>query len=283
MRINSKNFFANSELFKLKDQDWLEKQRVAGKVVAGALSLLEEQVKSGTQKSMTELNNLAETYILDQNCSLTFKNYKGFPAGVCISVNKELVHGIPKNYYLKEGDVVSFDLGATYQGAIADSAITCIFGTPKSEQHVRLIKSTEEALMKGINAIAVGKKLGCIGYAISRSAKGNGFGIITKYGGHGLEWNQPHAPPFVENRSEENSGFRIQAGLSIAIEPMLVIGSTETRVANDGWTVMTDNIGSHSEHSIFVHDDHVEVLTWRENETYLKSNRAYFNKTTTRK
>jgi methionyl aminopeptidase len=96
--------------------------------------------------------------------------------------------------------------------------------------------------------------------------------VVTRYGGHGLEWNKPHAPPFVANKSEVDSEIRIQEGLAIAIEPMLTIGSPETWTANDGWTVLTNNVGAHFEHSVFVHKDHVEVITWREDEKYLKSN-----------
>lgn len=270
MRITSKDSFSSTTLVKLKDKNWLDKQRVAGKIVAATLSMLESLVKDKTTKSLLELNSIAEEYIISNNCSCTFKNYKGFPAGVCISVNKQLVHGIPVDYKLQEGDIVSFDLGATYEGAIADSALTCIYGSPKSELHVKLVKATEESLMRGIQAISVGKKLGCIGNAISKCARGYGFGIINNYGGHGLEWDTPHATPFVANKSTLDEGIRIQPGLSIAIEPMLTIGSTETSVSDDGWTVMTNDIGAHFEHSIFVHEDHVEIITDRNNDTSSK-------------
>jgi len=280
MRLTaSKEPFGKNGFFTLKGQDWLDKQRVAGKVVAGTLIMLENFVKAKTQLSLLELNQLAEDFIANNNCTPTFKNYKGFPSGVCMSVNHQLVHGIPVDYKMQEGDVVKFDLGATFEGAIADSALTCIFGEPKKSEHVRMIKATEEALMRGIEAIAVGKKLGCIGQAIYKSAKSNGFSVIEDYGGHGLEWDKPHAPPFVANKASSDEGMRIQSGLAIAIEPMLVTGSIESSVDKDGWTVVTKEIGSHQEHSIFVHEDSVEIITWRENEHYLKSNRIYFNKT----
>ena len=263
MRISNNGPFNTNGLFKLKNQDWLEKQRKAGKIAASALILLQQQVEEKTNKSLLELNNLAEQFIIDSGGVPTFKGYKGFPAGVCISVNKQLVHGIPNDYHLQAGDVVSFDLGVTIDGAIADTAITCIFGVPKSDKHIKIIKTTEESLIKGIEAISIGKKLGCIGNAISRHAKSNGFNVINNYGGHGLDWNTPHAPPFVMNKCSADEGFRIQPGLAIAIEPMLVPGSINTRTANDGWTVMTDDIGAHFEHSIFVHEDHVEIITAR--------------------
>lgn len=263
MRLNTKESFAESSFVTLKDQNWLDKQRIAGKIAAQTLVALQKKVEEKTAESLIELNTFAENLITSAGGIPTFKGYKGFPAGVCISVNKQLVHGIPTDYHLQEGDVISFDLGVTIDGAIADTAITCIYGKPKSENHVILIKATEESLMKGIEAISVDKRLGCIGNAISRCAKGYGFGVITKYGGHGLDWNQPHASPFVENKSESESGIRIQPGLSIAIEPMLVFGSTDTKVLDDGWTVVTNDVGAHFEHSVYVHFDHVEILTDR--------------------
>lgn len=264
MRLsNGNNPFSENALVKLKNQDWLDKQRVAGRIAAATLTLLSDLIRSKEQLTYLELNNLAEKFMEDRGGTPTFKGYKGFPTGVCISVNKELVHGIPKDLLPEEGDVISFDLGVTYQGAIADTAITVIYGEPKSDRHVALVKATEESLMRGIQAIAVEKRLGCIGNAIHKYTKGIGFGLIHNYGGHGLDWDTPHAPPFVSNKADVEEGIHIQAGLAIAIEPMLVLGSTNTRVLNDGWTVVTDDIGAHFEHSIFIHDDHVEIITDR--------------------
>lgn len=256
-------FGGGNSLIKLKGQDWLDRQRVAGKIAASTLSALRGLVKSKTTNSLLELNDIAEKLIECQNGSCTFKNYKGFPAGVCISVNKQLVHGIPTDYVLQDGDVISFDLGVTFEGAIADTAITCIYGQPKSEQHVKLVEATEASLMAGIAAIKVGKRLGCIGEAIYDSARKSGFSVVTKYGGHGLDWGIPHAAPFVENKSDPSKGIRIQPGLVIAVEPMLVIGSPETKTDKDGWTVVTNDIGAHFEHSLYVHEDRVEIITDR--------------------
>lgn len=258
-----KNEFANNMLVSLKDDKWLAHQRIAGRIASDALIFLEKQVSEKTTKSLLELNSEAEKLITDAGGICTFKNYKGFPAGVCISVNKQLVHGIPTDYKLQEGDLVSFDLGVTIEGAIADTAITCIYGDPKSEKHIHLIKATEEALMSGISAIQVGRRLGCIGSAIYQVVKNNGFSVINNYGGHGLDWDIPHAAPFVANRAMETEGIRIQTGLAIAIEPMLVIGSPSTTTGIDGWTVSTLDIGAHFEHSIFVHEDYVEIITDR--------------------
>lgn len=260
-------FGGGNSLIKLKGQDWLEKQRVAGKIAAQTLNMLQGMLlnmkEGSTKATLNQLNTVAENFIISQKGSCTFKNYKGFPAGVCISVNKQLVHGIPTDYVLQDGDVVSFDLGVTFEGAIADTAITCIYGQPKSEQHVKLVEATEASLMAGIAAIKVGKRLGCIGEAIYDSARKSGFSVVTKYGGHGLDWDIPHAAPFVDNKSDPSKGIRIQPGLVIAVEPMLVIGSPETRTDKDGWTVVTNDIGAHFEHSLYVHEDRVEIITDR--------------------
>lgn len=265
MRIVNKSSFSSMSLIDLKNDNWLTKQRIAGKITARTLVLLENLVKDKTSKSLIELNNIAEEFINQSGGKPTFKGYRGFPAGVCISVNKQLVHGIPSDYKLSEGDVVSFDLGVTFEGSIADSAITCIFGQPKDPIHTKLISATYECLNKGIESIKVGSRLGIIGHNISKCAKNYKFGVVTQYGGHGLTWDKPHAPPFVENKCDADTGIRIKPGLSIAIEPMLVIGSAETQTLDDGWTVVTNDIGAHAEHSVFIHEDSVEILTSREN------------------
>lgn len=263
MRDGRKNVFASNMFVDLKDDKWLALQRIAGRIASDALLLLDNAVKEKSTKSLIDLNQMAEDFITNAGGICTFKGYKGFPAGVCISVNKQLVHGIPTDYQLQEGDIVSFDLGVTVDGAIADTAITCIYGQPKSEQHVKLVKATEESLMQGIKAIKVGKRLGCIGEAIFNVVKTSGFSVVNNYGGHGLDWNTPHASPFVENKSDATKGIRIQSGLAIAIEPMLVIGRPDTQTGSDGWTVYTPDIGAHFEHSVFVHEDHVEIITDR--------------------
>jgi methionyl aminopeptidase len=272
MRTNiPKGSFSDNNLVRLKNEDWLQKQRVAGKIAASALLLLDNEVKQGTTKTLLELDKLAETYIRDNGGTPTFLLYKGFPNNCCISVNKQLVHGIPTDYVLQEGDIVSFDLGVTVEGAIADTAITCIYGTPLSDKHVQLVKETEAALMKSIAALDMGRKLGSqdrlglIGETIYKHSRKHNYGVINNYGGHGLDWNIPHAPPFVENKSEHTKGMRIQPGLTIAIEPMFTLGSTTTTTAEDGWTVVTPDLSAHFEHSIFVHEDHVEIITDRSN------------------
>lgn len=276
MKVKSASYsgspFANKEQFiHLHNDEWLFYQRKAGKIVGGTLSLLEQEVKNGTTKTMVELDKLAETFIRDNGCIPTFLNYKGFPASVCISINKQLVHSIPTDYRLQDNDVVSFDLGATEpeSGAIGDSALTCAFGEPKNSSHKLLLSATKEVLRRAIASIQVGKHIGVIGDTISRYAKECGLAVIDKYGGHGIEANVPHAHPFVANRASNESGVRFQAGMSLCIEPLFVIGrSAETRILSDGWTVVCDEICAHEEHTIFIHEDKVEVLTKREDENH---------------
>jgi methionyl aminopeptidase len=258
----------NSEVIRLHDQMFLENQRVAGKVVAKTLALLEGLVKEKTTKTLLGLDQIAHDYIVSQNCVPTFLGYKSFPNSVCISVNKQLVHGIPTDYVLQEGDLVSFDLGATYHGAIADAAITCIYGQPREKRHQQLVDDCKEALNRAITSVAVGKRIGAIGHTIYRYGRDKGYGVITNFGGHGISIDQegngiPHASPFIANRAEPTEGIRITAGMALAIEPQFTLGSTDTITASDGWTVECSSLSAHEEHTIFVHDDCVEVITAR--------------------
>lgn len=266
MKIQNQLKSSVSDFIILQDDAWLKRQRIAGRVVAGALQLLENAVKDKTTLTMLELNNIAEEYIEKNGCSCTFKGYHNFPSGVCISVNKQLVHAIPSEYKLQNGDKVSFDLGATFEGAIADSAITCVFG--ESKERSKLVEDTQQALYAGIKSISIGKKIGVIGNAIYKLLK-DSYDVIVDYGGHGLEYDKPHAQPFILNRSTSSVGIRIQQGLTIAIEPMAAPKSNNffTKVANDKWAVMTNDIGAHWEHSIYVHSNRIEIITHRDNET----------------
>lgn len=257
---------------KLHDNEWLRRQRIAGKVAGQTLSLLEKLVKEKTIKSLRELDKIAEEFIVANGCLPTFRGYRGFPASVCISVDNDeshaLVHGIPSDYILQESDIVSFDLGATFEKAISDTAITCIYGSPKLERHVKLVQDTKEALTKGIQSIMVGKRLGVIGNAIYKFLSPKSYGVINNYGGHSLDYDIPHAFPFVPNKSSINEGIHIKAGMTLAIEPMAVLdGSIKTWVGNDDWTVFSERASAHWEHTIFVHENHIEIITLREGET----------------
>ena len=264
MRTKSYSFAGNS-LVTLKDQDWFEKQQVAGRAVASCLATSKKLIKSGADISLKDLEAECEKIISDFNCTPTFKNYKGFPGSICASVNKQLVHGIPSDYRLKNGDVVKIDLGATYNGAIADAAITAVHGGVNSK-YKKLIETCKKSLYEAIKSIQIGKRIGIIGYTINKYTEAQGFSLITKYGGHGISWEMPHASPFIANKSKRDEGIRIQPGLTIAIEPMLVMGySDKTKVDKDGWTVYTKDVSAHFEHTVFVADDKIHIMTDYEN------------------
>lgn len=278
MRLQNNSDKLQNQFIHLHHEDWLEKQRVAGQALAEVMQILQQLVADKTTMSLAEIDSLVDDEISKRKCYPTFKNFKGFPGAICISVNKQLVHGIPSDTKLQDGDVVSFDFGCTFEGAIADSAITLIYGEPLKKEHTRLIETTRDCLYNSIKAMAVGKPLGVIGNAIYRTAKQAGFNVITKFGGHGIDWNKPHADVFVPNRASPEEGIRIQPGLTIAIEPLLVPGNCtgNTRIDDDGWTVCTEDVGAHHEHSLYVHKDHVEIITWREDEAAHIDRKVYF-------
>ncbi|MDP2685247.1 MAG: type I methionyl aminopeptidase [bacterium] len=254
--------FSSTQLIVLQDKFWFERQQIAGRVVAICLKTVKDLIEAETPNlSLKDLEAECEKIILNNKCTATFKGYKGFPGSICTSVNNSLVHGIPNDYILKSGDVVAVDLGATFEGAIGDAAITAIYGPPKAQEHVRLLEACQEALQAGIDATVIGNQLGSIGEAIYQRVKKSGFGLITNYGGHGLAVNTPHAQPFVSNKSRRDEGIRIQPGLTIAIEPMLVIGDLATKTLNDGWTVQTQGINCHMEHTLFVGEDKIHIIT----------------------
>jgi len=166
--------------------------------------------------------------------------------------------------------LVTFDLGATKNGAVADAARTFIFGEPKEKRHQQLVDDCREALKRAIEAVEVGKRLGAIGHTIYRYGRDKGYGVINNYGGHSVSFTEnesgekigvPHAPPFVANKAEPNEGVRLQPNMTLCIEPQFTLGSTTTSVANDGWTVECPALSSHEEDTIFIHSDRVEVIT----------------------
>jgi methionyl aminopeptidase len=253
----------------LKDEEWADKQRMAGKVCATALSYLENEIKNRTTKTFAQLDKEAEEIIRSFNCSPCFKNYHGFPNSVCISVNKELVHGIPKDIYPKDGDKISFDLGANFDGAIADTALTVIYGEPKDKRHIELLKATKKALNNAIKQVSIGQRIGAIGEEIYKTGRQYDFAVVEKYGGHSIGFlDTPHAPPFISNRSNKEEGIHFVSGMSLAIEPLFVLGnSNETKISNDGWTVLANDICAHEEHTLYIHQNgEIEVMTRRENE-----------------
>ena len=262
----SKESFVDSLYLPLQDQEFLQSQRIAGKVAAKALIMLEQMVIDKTDKSLIELDIIVEQFIRDNGGIPSFKGYRGFPNSCCFSINKQLVHGLATDYRFQEGDMITFDLGVTYNHTIGDSALSVIFGEPKCEQHVRLLNTTKKALYAGINAVKVGNRMGCIGNAIYKCAASEGFGVVNNYGGHTIirdnDGNEVlHAQPFIANRDNVNNGIRIQPGMVLCIEPMLTIGEPKTTTKEDRWTVETEGLSCHYEETIYIHSDHIEIIT----------------------
>lgn len=258
----------------LHDQKWVDKQRVAGNIASAALNFLVENVNKGY--SLMALDSMAEVYIRTRGGIPTFKGYKGFPGSVCMSVNNEVVHGVPKDVCLKDGDIVTFDLGVTIDGAIADTAITCVCGDYKNDQDRQLVNACEEALFNAISAIKLGERLGVIGNAIYKTGKKYGLEVVVNYGGHFIDWDKPHAPPFIGNKQEKEDGIRFVPGMTFAIEPIFAFRDSSTRVLEDKWTVVAKNNASHFEHSLYIDVDGVEVVTYRGDELYLKNRKIFW-------
>jgi methionyl aminopeptidase len=243
----------------IKTANDFAKMRHAGRVVARILSELRATAAPGV--TLLELDRVAAGIIADGDCTPNFLGYHGFPANTCLSVNEQLVHGIPSDRALKEGDILSVDAGAIHQGWHADAAITFPIGDVPPEA-LDLIAVTEQALRVGIARATVGTRLGDIGHAISEVAAPGGYGVVREYTGHGIGL-QMHEDPQVLNYGRPGKGMKLREGMAICIEPMFNAGSPETRVLEDGWTVVTRDGGlcAHFEHTIAITPDGPEVLT----------------------
>lgn len=247
------------EVIVLKDNLWFKRQFFAGKVVAkshqAVFSLIHKQAANLTLRN---IGDVVEDIIRSNGCEPTFLNYRGFPSVICTSLNKELVHGFAtRDIELKEGDVLKVDIGATFEGAIGDCAVTYVYGKT-NDKVASLLISCQEALQDAIKVVKPGVRIGEIGRVIFDKSKADGFGVITNYGGHGIEYNKLHSAPFIANKSKADEGVTIQPGMSIAIEPMFVLGKNiNTKILKDKWTVVTNDIGCHYEHSVSVDEDGV--------------------------
>lgn len=252
--------FTDSGLVKLRGQDWLDRQRVAGKCAGECLSESRKLIQSSDKITGLDVENLCLSIIEKYKCTPTFYQYKGFPGKICCSVGNKLVHGPPNAEIFQPGDLIKIDLGATFEGAIADCATTIIKDQPKNPRQVLLVETCRYALNKAIANIVIGKRFGIIGQTISRLAKESNFGLVINYGGHGIS-EQPHDYPFVPNRSSSQEGIRFQPGMTFAIEPLFTLGPIETRTGSDQWSVFTPGINAHEEHTVYLHEDRVEIIT----------------------
>ena len=243
----------------LKTPQEIEKMRKAGRVVATTL----EALRAAAQVGMTtgDLDELARQKIAEAGAIPSFKGYHGFPGHICASVNEEVVHGIPGNRVLKEGDILSVDLGAIVEGYHGDSAITFPIGSISPEIQL-LLQVTEESLYKGIQAAIVGNRLGDVSSAIQTHVDSYQFGIVREFVGHGIG-SQMHEDPKIPNYGPPHQGPLLKAGMTLAIEPMVNLGTPDVRILDDQWTVVTRDgkPSAHFEHTILITENGPEILT----------------------
>lgn len=243
----------------LKTPQDTAKMRAAGVVVAAMLAECSAAVRPGV--TTADLDRIGAAVIERHGATSSFKGYYGYPATICASVNEEIVHGIPGSRKLKDGDIISIDVGAIIDGWHADAAVTVPVGTV-SPDAARLISVTEESLRRGIASARVGKRLGDIGAAVQQFVEAQGYTVVRNYVGHGIG-RAMHEEPQVPNYGPAERGMVIREGLCIAIEPMVNIGGAATRVLDDHWTVVTadGSLSAHFEHSIWCTADGPVVLT----------------------
>jgi methionyl aminopeptidase len=233
--------------------------RDAGRIVAETHAELKKAVAPGI--TTQELDNIAEDYITKKGAIPAFKGYYGFPASICASVNEEVVHGIPGLRALKTGDIISIDIGAVINGYYGDAAQTLPVGTI-SDDALKLINVTEEALYKGIEQVKVGNRLTDISHAIQKHAENNGYSVVRDYVGHGIG-TKMHEAPQVPNFGLPGHGPRLKPGMCLAIEPMVNMGTYEVETLLDNWTVVTQDrqLSAHFEHSVAVTEKGPLILT----------------------
>ena len=242
-----------------KSAEEIDRMRRAGRLVGHTLSRVVEAVRPGV--ALLELDALAERVIRDGGGIPSFLGYHGFPATLCLSANDWIVHGIPNGYVLQEGDILSVDCGAIVEGWHGDAAVTVPVGRV-DEAARRLIETTERAMWAGIAQVRAGNRLSDIGHAVERVAAAPGYGVVREYVGHGIG-TRMHEEPQVPNYGRPGRGLRLEVGLTLAIEPMVNEGGPESRVLDDGWTVVTrdGSRSAHFEHTVAITPQGPEVLT----------------------
>ena len=245
----------------IKNDDEIRRMDEAGQVVATIHARIERAIAPGV--STAELDAIARDTLAESGAVSSFLGYHGFPAHICASVNDEIVHGIPGNRRLLNGDIISIDVGAILAGYHGDSAWTYGVGEISDEASA-LLRDTEEALYLAVEAAASGNRLGAIGYAVESHARRLGRGVVRNYGGHGIG-RQMHEDPHVPNSGRPDRGIVLRSGLTLAIEPMLTLGTEDTTTLGDGWTVVTEDgsLAAHFEHTVAVGSDGGRVLTRR--------------------
>ena len=243
----------------LKNRSEIEKLYSAGQIVKETLLLVEEYIKPGV--TTIELDQIAEKFIRSQKAVPGFKGLYGFPATLCVSIDDEVVHGIPRDRELKNGQIVSIDVGSIYEDFYGDHAKTFVVGDTSDEKK-KLLDVTRECLMIGISQVRVGNRIGDIGYSIQEYAELHGYGVVRDLVGHGIG-KKLHEEPQVPNFGKKGTGSIIENGLCLAIEPMISMGDYNVYTKSDNWTMCTvdGKPSAHFEHSIAFIDNKVKILT----------------------
>jgi len=247
-------------MIKLKTDEQIGMMAESGKVTGRILRELAGLIRPGL--STMEIGRFVEESICAAGMDPTFKGYNGFPASACVSVNEELVHGIPnETRLLKEGDIVSVDVGATYKGWVSDAARTYPVGEV-SETAARIIRTAEESFFKGLEACRPGRRLTDIGHAIQTCIESEGFSVVLDYIGHGIG-RKMHEDPQVRNYGEPGQGPTLTKGMALAVEPMLTEGFSAVKTMSDGWTVVTEDgkLAAHYENTVIITDGAPLVIT----------------------
>lgn len=243
----------------IKSDSEIELMYESGQITGGALALAEESIRPGMTTG--ELDALIEKYIRSHGARPSFKNYNGFPASACISVNEVIVHGIPGKRVLEEGDIVSVDVGSYYKGYHSDAARTFPVGKV-SEEAKKLIEVTQQSFFEGMKAAFPGKRIGDIGSLIQSYAESFGYGVVRDMVGHGIG-RALHEAPDVPNFGTEGRGIRLLEGMCIAVEPMINEGTYELKTLSDGWTTVTldGKLSAHYENTLAITKDGPKILT----------------------
>ncbi len=246
---------------KVKTAKEIQAMREGGRILAEVLEVLRKNIAVGM--STKDLSILANRELKGYEAEPAFLGYQGFPDVICISVNEEVVHGIPKaNKIIQDGDIVGLDFGVLWKSMITDAAISVIVGKPKQKGHIELLKDTKNALDVGISTVKDQIRTGDIGFAIESSLKHKRYGIVRDLVGHGVG-HQVHEDPNIPNYGRANTGPWLDKGMTIAIEPMVTLGTDNVKVASDGWTILTTDgsWAAHFEHTVLITEDGAEVLT----------------------
>jgi methionyl aminopeptidase len=246
-------------LIVLKSEDEIKKMAESCRIVAEVLEGIKKNITLGV--STKEIDEFAEAFIIARGARPAFKGYRGYPASVCTSINEQVVHGIPSKQKLKDGDIISLDIGVLYKGFYGDAAVTLPVGSV-SNQARNLISVTEKALQTGIEKAVAGNRLSDISSAVQGCVEAEGFSIVRSFVGHGIG-RELHEEPQIPNFGRPGEGPQLRPGMTLAIEPMVNAGGWEVIILNDGWTAVTKDrsLSAHFEHTVAITNNGFDILT----------------------